>query len=222
MGWLLVQVLPLGIGAAFTPSLVALQILIVGQDPWHRRALAVILGAGSAFGIAGALFLFGFAKLPVPESGHDVIGGLVRLAAAVILAIACTWLFRPHPVLQKKVEQGITTRVGKASVMAFFVMAFLLSIKDLSSFVLLIPAIHDIAVAQVNIVEKVVVLVVLYTLALSGVLLPPVARIVLGRRSNDSMARIYRFTMDHQFQIAGVVAAVFVVYLTVTGFSQLR
>ena len=67
MGWLLVQVLPLGIGAAFTPSLVALQILIVGQDPWHRRALAVILGAGSAFGIAGALFLF----LMVYAKDHD-------------------------------------------------------------------------------------------------------------------------------------------------------
>ena len=222
MGELLLKVVPLGIGAAFTPSLLAMQILIVSGDPWRRRALAVIIGSGSAFGIVGVLSLLGFAQLPAPEPGADVIGGLLRLGAAAVLTGLCVYLFWPHPLLQKRVEAAITSRVARASAGVFLGMAFLLSIKDMSSFVMLVPALHDIAVSPTNIIERTVALVVLYGLALIGVLAPPAARLILGQRASGAMKGIYRFTMDYQFQIVGTVAAVMTVYLVISGLSQLR
>ena len=101
-------------------------------------------------------------------------------------------------------------------------MAFLLSIKDISSFVLLIPALHDIAVSPVSLLARIIALVVLYALALIGVLAPPAARLMLGRRANGAMQAIYRFTMDNQFRIVGVVSAVMTIYLVVTGISELQ
>jgi hypothetical protein len=130
------RVVPLGIGAAFTPSLLALQILVVSGDPWRRRALAVAVGSGLAFGIVGLLFFLGFAQLPVRStapSSPDVFGGLIRLGAAGVLTIASVYLFWPHPALQARVESGIKARSARASVVVFFTMAFLLSIKDISS-----------------------------------------------------------------------------------------
>lgn len=219
------RVVPLGIGAAFTPSLLALQILIVSGDPWRRRALAVAVGSGLAFGIVGVLFFLGFAQLPVASTSPrspDVIGGFIRLAAAGVLAIASVYLFWPHPALQARVESGIKARSARASLLVFFMMAFLLSIKDISFFVLLIPALHDIAVAPVSIPVRVVALAVLYALALFGVLAPPAARLLLGHRVNGALQAIYRFTMDNQFRIVGVVSAVMTMYLLVTGLAELR
>ena len=36
------------------------------------------------------------------------------------------------------------------------------------------------------------------------------------------MQAIYRFTMDNQFRIVGVVSAVMTIYLVVTGISELQ
>jgi hypothetical protein len=224
VGELLSKVVPLGIGAAFTPSLLALQILVVSGDPWRRRSLAVAAGAGSAFGIVGLLALLGFAQLPTDTAsagGGDIIGGLIRLAAAGILAGVTVFMFWPHPVLQKRVEAGISARAARASLVAFFVMPFLLSIKDVSSFVLLIPAMHDIAVSPAALFDRVIALAVLYALALIGVLAPPAARLALGHRAERPMQAIYRFTMDNQFRIVGVVALVMTAYLVVSGIAEL-
>lgn len=225
MDELLTRVVPLGIGAAFTPSLLALQILIVSGDPWRRRALAVALGSGLAFGIVGLLVFLGFAQLPVRSaapSSPDVVGGVLRLGAAAALTGASVYLLWPHPALQRRVEAGITARAAKASVLVFFAMAFLLSIKDISSFVMLVPALHDIAVAPVSALARAVALVVLYALALLGVLAPPAVRLVLGHRANGALHAIYRFTMDNQFRIVGVVAVLMTVYLLATGIADLR
>jgi len=225
VGDLLSKVVPLGIGAAFTPSLLALQILVVSGDPWRRRSLAVAAGAGSAFGIVGVLSLLGFAQLPTQSAsadGGDVIGGVIRLGAALAMAVVTAFMFWPHPVLQKQVEAGINARVARASLIAFFVMPFLLSIKDVSSFVLLIPALHDIAVSPEDLFGRFFALTALYGLALSGVLAPPAARLLLGDRADRPMQAIYRFTMDNQFRIVGVVALIMTIYLAISGALELR
>ena len=217
----LLYVIPLGIGAAFTPSLLALSILVSGQDQWRKRAAALAAGSILAFGLFGVLIIFGFRKLPLPEvDGSDWFGALVRLLAAAVLAVSAIYLFIPHPVLQKRVESRIQSYVQNSSLVMMFAIAFLLSIKDVSSFVMLVPALHDIAVCP-NFIEAGVALVVLYTLALSPVLTPIAVRLFFDKGSRDPMQKLYRFTMDHQFQIVGFVAVILSAYLAVTGWHQL-
>ena len=217
----LLYVIPLGIGAAFTPSLLALQILITGQEIWARRAFAVAAGSALAFGIFGVLIILGFKQLPVPEtSGPDLVGGLVRFAAAAVLAFSAIYLFTPHPVLQKELEARIQSYVQRSGVVMIFSIAFLLSIKDMSSFVMLVPALHEISIAP-NVIEGGISLVVLFALALMPVLVPIAIRLFFDKRSKDPMAKVYRFTMDHQFQIVGVVASLLAVYLAVSGWHAL-
>jgi hypothetical protein len=217
----LLYVIPLGIGAAFTPSLLALSILVTGQDQWRKRAIALATGCALAFGLFGVLIIFGFRKLPLPEvDGSDWFGALVRLLAAAVLAVSAIYLFIPHPALQKRVEARIQSYVDNSSLVMMFAIAFLLSIKDVSSFVMLVPALHDIAVCP-NVIEAGLALVVLYTLALSPVLAPIAVRLFFDKGSRDPMQKLYRFTMDHQFQIVGFVAVILSAYLAVTGWHQL-
>lgn len=215
---LLGQTMLLGIAAAFTPSLLALQLLIVSGDPWRRRALAVAVGGASAFVLVGAMLLFGFAQLPtVSDRGADQLGSWLRIGAGAALLGASVFLMRPHPELQKRVDADIKARVAKASPWVFLGVAFALSIKDVSSFVVLAPALHDIAVAPINLAEQTALILVLYALALSPVLGPPMVRVVFGHRADAFFRQVYRFTMDHQFQLMGAMCILIGGYLVVTG-----
>ena len=215
---LLGEVVTLGIGAAFTPSLLALQILIVSRDPWQRRSIAVILGAATAFILVGLLFFFGFARV---HSGgllpDGTLGAALRLIAGLLLWGFAAWMFIPHPALRQRVEADIQSYVARASVFLFFGVAFLLSIKDVSSFIMLIPALHDIASSGEPMVVNGLLLVLLYALALSPVLVPPALRWIFGHRVDRFFHAVYRFTMDHQFPIVGAICAIIGLYLVVSG-----
>lgn len=218
---LLGQTIVLGVAAAFTPMLLALQVVIVSGDPWRRRSFAVALGGALAFGLVGGLLLMGFAQLPTLTTGDDPTGGWLRLVAGVVLAVFAVVLFRPHPDLSKRVEADIRGYVARASSWVFFGVAFALSIKDLSSFIVMAPALHDIAVADLPVAGQVLLVVVLYGLALSPVLAPPAVRLAFGHRADPSFARLYRFTLDHQFQLVGGMAAVIAAFLLVSGVARL-
>lgn len=221
MGWgvlaLLLTVIPLGIGAAFTPSLFAIQLLIVGGDPWRLRALAALAGGALAFGLALTLLLLGFARLPTASGGHDPLGGALRIGAAIVLGGIAVWFARPHGDLEAKVRTDIERRVHSASPVDFLGITFVLSIKDVSSFILLVPAMHDIGVAPVPWLAKVGITVLVFALSLSGLLIPPLLRTALGNGGRSLLQRIYEGTMRNQFRIMAVVFAVLAVFLLVSG-----
>lgn len=211
------QTVLLGIAAAFTPSLLALQILVCSGDPWRARARAVALGGSTAFLIVGGLLFLGFAQLPTASATMSDLAVALRLAAGGVLLVLAFFLMRPHPALQRRVEADVRGYVGHASTLVFAGVAFLLSIKDLSSFVVLAPALHDIAVAGGPVWLQGLLLLLLFALALSPVLAPPAARLLFGHRADAVFQRVYRFTMDHQFQLVGGMAAVIALFLIVTG-----
>lgn len=211
----------LGIAAAFTPLLLALQLLVCSGDPWRARARAVALGGALAFGLVGGLLFFGFAQLPTDSDALGGLGAAFRIVGGIVLVGFAWWLFRPHRELSQRVERDIEGYVARASTPVFFGVAFVLSIKDLSSFVVLAPALHDIATAGYDVVIQTLLLVLLYVLALLPVLAPPIARRVFGHRADVAFQRAYRFAMDHQFQLVGGMAAVIAVYLIVTGALRL-
>jgi hypothetical protein len=145
------------------------------------------------------------------------VASVLRIVVGAVLAVAAAFLFRPHPDLEARMERDIEGYVARASGWVFLGVAFVLSIKDLSSFLVLAPALHDIAVADINVMEQAVLLVVLFGLALSPVLAPPLVRQVLGHRADRFFTSAYRYTMGHQFQLVGSMAAVIGAFLIVTG-----
>lgn len=216
------QTILFGIAAAFTPSLLALQILVCSGDPWRRRAVAVAIGGSSAFILVGGLLLFGFAQLPTTTGAPTQLAVALRLAAAAMLVGLGVFLLMPHPGLQERTERDVRGYVARASTWVFLGVSFALSIKDVSSFVVMAPAIHDIAVADVNVLFRIGLLVLLYGLALAPVLAPLLARQVLGHRADRAFQRVYRFTMDHQFQLIAAMALLIALFLGVTGFRMLE
>ena len=213
---LLIKVVPLAMGAAFTPSLFALQILTTSSPKWRSRSLAFALGSASAFFLACTVLFLGFMQLPhhKPASPDPVSGVLWSLAAAVLLGVA-VWLFWPHGQLTKTVEEKLTGRVEKANIWTFFGVAFALSIKDITSFALIVPALHETVEANVNLLFQLATALFVFALALFPVILPPLWRTLMPHNATRDLAVIYRFTMDNQFRIVGVIATLFCIYCVV-------
>jgi hypothetical protein len=215
---LLIKVVPLAMGAAFTPSLFALQIITTSSPKWRSRSLAFALGSASAFLLACALLFFGFTQISHHSASQpDILGGVIWLVMAAVLLGVAIWLFRPHGELTTIVEEKLTARIDRANIWTFFGVAFVLSIKDITSFALIVPALHETAASNVNILFQLLTSLFVFALALIPVILPPLWRTLMPRNATRDLAVIYRFTMDNQFRIVGVVAALFCVYCLAMG-----
>lgn len=219
---LLFSVVPLALAAAITPTLIATQLLVIAQrDHWQARSLGVILANALAFGIVGFIAILGLAQLPDAGSGDgSTVDRILRLGGGVILLLASIWFFFPHPALAAKTTAALEKRLTNASIWVFFVAAFYFSITDLSSFVVLLPALHEVTASDIDVVFKAVVLAVVMFLALQGTILPALTRALFGRQVEPTLQRTYGWVMKHQFLIVGLVMAIIGVYLLVTAFTR--
>ena len=223
MGQLLISVLPLGLAAAVTPTLFALQILVVSGPNWQRRALAVTLGSGAVFAVIFALFLAGLTQLPDAGTGTtSPIAHWVELGSGVVLLGLAVWLLRPHPNADAKLEAKVRGYADHASPLVFAGLAAYMSVTDFSSLVVLIPALHLVTASAVPLVAQGVVVLILFGLVMVPLWVPPLAVRLAGQRGVHALNRLYAALMNHQLQVMGVVALLLGVLLVYRGFSGLN
>lgn len=207
MGELLLSVLPLGLAAAITPTLFALQILVVSGPDWQRRALAVAVGSGAVFAVLFGLFLAGLAQLPDAGKGTtSPFTHWIELGAGVVLVALSVWLLRPHPGTDAKLEAKVRGYADHASPLVFAGLGAYMSVTDFSSLVVLIPALHDVTASAVPVLEKALIVLVLFLLVMVPLWVPPLAVRLAGQRGVRAMNRLYSALMNHQLQVMGVVA----------------
>jgi hypothetical protein len=214
----MLEVIPLGIAAAITPGLIALQIIVVSGPQWGKRALAVFIANAVAFAIVGALLLFGLAQLPDAGTGkHDYSFPLIRIIAAVILFLIAIFFLLPHPQLLAKSKGLLQGVEGRAKPWEFAALAFYFSITDVSSFAVMAPAFHNVTVSSADLIIQALFVALFFVLALMATWAPPVLRVVLGSRAVRVLNGIYSFVINRQFQILAAMCAGFGVYLLMTG-----
>ena len=222
MGHLLVTVLPLGLAAAVTPTLFALQVLVVSGPSWQRRALAVMAGSGAVFVIVFAVILAGLSQLPDAGTGRASRAEYwIELTCGVVLLPVAAWMLRPHPNADAKLEKKVQGYANHASPWVFAGLAAYMSVTDFSSLVLVVPALHDITSSAVPVLGKAGVVLILFTLVMFPIWSPPLAVRVTGERGVRMLNRVYDALMHHQVQVMGAVAAVLGLVLAYRGYQGL-
>ncbi len=222
MGNLLLTVAPLGLAAAITPTLFALQVLVVSGPAWQRRAAAVAVGAGTVFAVVFGLVLAGFSRLPDAGTGTtSAIEYWIELLCGIVLLPIAIWMLRPHPGADAKLEAKVTGYANHASPLVFAGLAAYMSVTDFSSLVLLVPALHDITLSNVGVVEKAIVVLVLFALVMLPLWAPPLAVRVAGPRGVRLLHTVYNALMNHQVQVMGAVAGMVGLVLIYRGASGL-
>lgn len=212
---LLATIIPLGLAAAVRPGLFALQLLIVGQARWWSKARAFAVGAAVPLILFGVLVSLGFNQLPTPQPGKlDILGISLRTIIGLFFLVAAIWLLISHPTLEQKSADYLKDKAAHSSPRDFFFLGLVMNGKSLTSYALLLPALHDVATYRVGVVVQLLALLLLYVLVFTTLWLPVLLAFVLGRRGSGALARISDFVLKHNFTILGAMFLLVGLYLT--------
>lgn len=220
---LFLTVLPLGLAAAITPTLFALQVLVVSGPKWKARANAVAVGTGATFAILFALVLFGMSQLPDAGTGVSTSTEYwIELVCGLVLVPTAIWLIRPHPRADAALEKKVEGYANHASPWIFAGLAAYMTVTDFSSLVLVVPALHDVTSSSVEVIGKALVVLFLLGCVMLPVWSPPLAVKVLGQAGVRLLHKVYAVLMGHQVEVMGAVAGIVGVVLAWRGFQGLR
>ncbi len=221
MAALLASVLPLAVGAAISPTLLALQLLVLSGANPLPRAWALALGSAlvlAAFSVLGLTVLDHLHPAHHHGSLRDAI--IMFGAGALMGALAARSLLkRPTPAEQH--TSRTAARLESAPTAWFVGVGAVGMVVNFSTLVLFLPALHEIARSSTVLGDRVAAFTVLYVITLLPVLLPVGLVTVLGSRAAPALDATHRWVARHSRQIGIAIELVFAVYLIGRGFGEL-
>ncbi len=221
MAALLASVLPLAVGAAISPTLLALQLLVLsGADPLPR-AWALVLGSALVLGAFSVLGLTVLGRLHPAHRHGSLRDAVVMFGAGALLAVlaARSLLRRPMPAEQH--TSRTAQRLATAPTVWFVGVGAVGMVVNFSTLLLVLPALHEIARSPAALADRTAAFALLYVITLLPVLLPVGLVTVLGARAAPALDATHRFVAGHARQIGITVEVVFAAYLIVRGFGEL-
>ena len=220
---LLLQVLPLALGAALSPTLLALQLVILtGGKGATVRAWALALGRMTSLAIitvGGASLL---ARLPDVNTGSlrhsPYAAAILAVGGLVLLAVA----FREHRHPRDSHHTSrLTSRVIDAPAPALFAFGAGWMFVNASTLALYIPALHAITRSQAAEIGKLGVVTILFLLTSAAALLPPLAVTVFGDSVRPRLDAMQRWITAHGHSMSVAVTAGFGALLVVLAVVQM-
>lgn len=218
MGPLLVAVLPLALGAAISPTLLALQLLVL-SGPIHRLARAWSLALGAAL-VLGAFSLLCVTALQHvrPHHGHrSVTDAAVYLGAGLLLGALAVRSRIRRPTAGETQASTMGDRLATAPTPWFIGVGVLGMIVNFSTLLLVLPAVHEITRSSASTTDQVAVFLVLYVIVLLPVLVPVVLATIVGSGADRVLDSTHRWVGRNARTIGTVIEAVFAVYLIAKG-----
>ena len=223
MGSLLAVVIPLALGAAVSPTLFALEVLVLtGTHHPVARGWAVAGGAGA---VLLAFGLLGVTVLRTIETGHhhrSLTGAVIDLGAAAALVLLAARSLQKARTAAEAHHEHTKGRLDDAPTLTFVGVGALGMLVNFSTLVLFLPAVREIEHSSVDVAEKVVVWLIITVIALLPVLLPVTLVALLGTRADPLLARLNAFVGRHARTIAIAIELVFAVVLAWKGIGDLH
>ena len=223
MGSLLVAVLPLALGAAVSPTLLALQLLVLSGST-HRlaRAWALALGAALVLGVFSVLCVTALQRVrPQHHDPRSATDAAVLLGSGALLGLVAVRSLVRRPTVGERHTSRIAGRLESAPTGWFVGVGAVGMVVNFSTLLLVLPAVHEITRAPATPTEKVVVFLVLYVIVLLPVLLPVGLATALGARADGLLDATNVWIGRHARTIGIAVELVFAVYLVVKGVRSL-
>lgn len=216
MSTLLASVLPLAIGAAISPTILAAQLLMLSSktDPIKRSAVA-LLGSG--------LVLIAYTAIPLVigatssgTSHPSTVDGIVKLVFAVILlALGVKAATRSGAEPKKKKPTQ-----GPGLVRSFEFGAVMMAI-NFTTMALYFPAIHEVAASSVSSSDKFIAILVLFLITMIPAYGPLLATLAFGEHARRVLAKFNDFLTTHQQGVKVAICFLFAAYLGVSSLKIL-
>jgi hypothetical protein len=221
MGALLTRVLPLAFGAAVSPTLFALEVLVLsGERQPVKRAWAVAGGATvvlAAYSVLGLTLLVNFGT----HHHHSVLGATIDLGAAFLLLVLAARSLIRRPTAAESRSKRRSAKLADASTISFAGIGMVAMLVNFSTLVLFLPALHFISESTVSLGAKLTVGVVLVVITLLPAWIPPALVAAVGPRADPFLSRLNGFVAGHSREIGAGIEILFFVVLLWKGIGQL-
>ncbi len=218
MGTLLASVLPLAIGAAISPTILAAQLLLLSNksDPLKKSAAALV-GSG--------LVLILYTAIPLAlgagsssSSSPSTVDGIVKLVFAVLLLGLGVRAALGSGSGSK--EQKRKPAEGPGLVRSFEFGAVMMLI-NFTTLALYFPAIHEVAASPESSSDKFVAILIVFLITMIPAYVPLLATIALGEHARRVLAKFNLFLTSHQQGLKVGICFLFAAYLGVSGLKIL-
>ncbi len=223
MGALLTSVLPLALGAAISPTLLALQLLVLSSST-RRLARGWAVAAGSALVLASfsLLGLTAFDHIgPAHRPHHSLRDSVICFAGAGLLGFLALRSLHRRPTPGEKEKERTAGRLDTAPTFWFLGAGAVGMLVNFSTLVLFAAALHEIARSPVGTLDRSAVLAVLFAITLVPVLVPVGLVTAFGDRADPPLNTAHAFVTRHARTIATAVEVVFAAYLVWKGVGEL-
>lgn len=215
MASLLGIVVPLALGAAVSPTVLALQLVTLSRKTAPlARAWAIAGGCAAVLAVFAALAL-GLAQSTGGTKSPSEASAIVKLVAAALLLALAVRSLRAPPKPPKP------ERAGAHPLRRAFVLGLAMMLTNFSSIVLFFPAMHEIATSDAGLAAQLVAFALLYAITLVTAFGPPLVVTLLGPRATPALARLNAFFTAHRRGIGAGLCLAFAVLLTVAGLKAL-
>jgi cytochrome c biogenesis protein CcdA len=217
VGDLLSKALPLAMGAAVSPTVLAVVLLILSA-PKRPVARGVAYTAGVLVILSGLTVLglvvmrhgvgVGSGRNPVTRAIDGTMGVLLLVLALHTVLKALTVDREspagPAPAANPDRYSGLG---------AAFLLGMAMMVANFSTILLYLPAMREVSAARVDTVDKVVVVAIVFVITSLPATLPLALRLVAPGPSARWFAALHGWVTRHQRTIAIVIEVVFGVYL---------
>jgi threonine/homoserine/homoserine lactone efflux protein len=219
VGDLLARVLPLALGAALSPTMLTVSVLILSSRTRPRtRAVLYTLGVLTiivALTVLGLTVLDRFADQHPTATERAVSDGVDLALGIVLLALALRTVLRPrdptqHPKPKKAHDAG-------GGLLSAFVLGLVVMATNVTTIVLYIPIMKDIGRSSVSDADQLVVVLVVLVIVTLPATLPLALSVIAPDASRGALVHVQDFVQHHQHTIVLVVEAIFGVYLVAKG-----
>ena len=204
---LVLQVLPLALGAAVSPTVLMIELLILsGARSPKARAWAFVLGVVAVLFAAVLLFLTVLSRAPDADGGSPAASWRIvdGVAAALLAALGVRNLL-PKKTPGEKHKSKVAERLTAAGLPFYVGIGAVTMLTNFSTLILLAPACHEITKSTAPTDVKVLATVVLVVIILIPLLAPVLSMTLLGHRSDAVLARLNAVVSSHSRQInAGI------------------
>lgn len=220
MSDLLTQVLPFALGAAVSPTVWAIELLILSGAN-RPKARAWVFVAGFALMLAVLILVFTTILRTLSSSGQGPSPWARGVDIVVALALIALAIRQLHPSRSagEKHSSKVEQRLQSGGLGTYFGIGVGAMLTDASTIILLIPGTHLIAMSTADVTARFGASLLIFVIVLIPLLLPVTLLTLTGRRSDALLARVNAWVTAHQRLINALVALLIAALLLINAFS---
>lgn len=213
MSSLAVQLLPYAVTAAISPILLTLEVVILASAKQPKlRAWFYALGGAAFILLFFALVLTLLAGLN-SAAGQSVAERVVKIAGAIALVVVGIRQFIPRKTAGEQHQSRVQHLMHDGRARIFLVVGFLAMASNVSTLIIVIPALHHVSVSGAPRTEQFLALLELFAFVMLPMLIPVLLLTLLGHRADPFLHWLNAFMTKYARQITAIVCFVIALML---------